>query len=426
MTPVLLLALTLGLPGAYAQDLSPLGSLNAQPSVQAARAQEEAARLGVQAARGLYSLGGGLTYSRSTFADGTPGEGLPAGGVQAGVQGQLGLTLRPFVVGDTATATRRAELTLDLARLGVRDALSAVQGAALSAAAAVAGARGAQAAAEAGAVETGRRLEVARLRSERGDLSAAELRGAEALMREASEQVRAAGETLAQALAQAQVYFGAAVPDLPLPARPPEGEDAASVRARVELDLARLDLAQAERALLPTVQASFTRTLEGGRTSLGVSLDSAALAPRLSVGFTSVVGDPPAPRSTLSLGAAFDLSAAGVAGVDAARARVRSAALALEGARRDGALQRGALNLQLDQAERLLALRLAAVQDAEQELAETQAREALGVVGPLETLRALGTLQGARVQVGAARSEQLARLIALYRLSALPLTEVRP
>jgi len=409
---VLAAALMLGT-AAQAEDIAALARLAPQPTVQAARAQLHAAEAALAAARNPWSASAQVGYASSAFNNPAPLTGTTT---QDAVQTQLTLSVNPFPNGDSADAIRKAELNVQAARLAYRETLVSVQVAAVLAAAQVGLARDGLSAARRAMDVAEASLTAVRLQVARGAASAADARQAEAAVRAARERVQAGEENVRLALSGAAPYWGAGVPSVDAPGPPVPAEPPAVQRARLGTGLAELDLAAAQRALIPVVQVTY------GRGPVSVSLDSRSLQPRATYTY-STREDPLRPAWSFSVGAAVEFGAGTLPGVDAVRARLAAAVASEQAARMEAALHAESLEVRLTQARRGVALAQAALADAERTLTETRAREQLGLVSPLVTARAALDVTAAQADVANANLNALNALLDLYRFYNRPLFE---
>ena len=400
--------------------------LEAHPALRAARLRLEAAerdRAGAAEPFAL-SLEGGFSAFDTEPLDLSPQEpglqGLPASAGQFGVE----LVLKPFalpeVIGAKGLALEGARLTYAETRSDLEaGALEALLGAQLAA-------DGLELAAE-GASLAGRALAATELRAERGAASARELRDAETALAEAEAALADAEARLGLAEATLLGYFpaGAALKLRGLRLPRPSGTPLRVARAALGVAGARLERDLAERTLLPVVQAGYSRNLDAS-SSLGVSLETRTLQPRLRYDYADPGRSPPqtAVNGSFQLGLALRFSAADLAAAERADALLEAAQAELAAASAAAELQALSLREALEtalRAERLAAERLAA---AEARFRESAERAELGLSSPLETPQAALERSRSGLALAQAQLEVLARLLDAYRFFGLSLSEV--
>nr|WP_246350959.1 TolC family protein [Deinobacterium chartae] len=422
----MLLSAALLIGSASAQSLSVFFSrLQDHPSLEAARSQLKAAETQAAGTRTLYGVQGRAGYNWAEL-DAQPPLPRSADGLSASID----LTLKPLPFGDNADAVARAELAVQQARLGYRQALATLEAQALQAAYQLQLAGEALTVARSGEQTARASLEAARVQAERGAIPTADLRSAETAYREAQERLRSAEENVTLAEVSLRSLVGDATPGpVELPALPARTSTPEELRARIALEQARIALNSAQRGVIPTASLSYTNYATD-TSSFGLSVDSRNLAPKLNYSFedprqSTLGSSSPKIRQTVTLGVAFDFSPATYANLDAAQTSLRAAEADLEAARRSADLQATSLEVAYRQAERQIDLKTQAVSDAAQALSEAQERQRLGLLSPLAVLRASAELAQARLALQQAQFDRLGKLLDIYRHYALPLSEVK-
>lgn len=406
-----------------------LGRAEEHPAVRAAQAALEAARAQLRAARSPVSLDVSTSLTRLDVDD------IDVNPLEPGVQplernllnARAGLSFRPFAFGDIADLVDQREVAVAQAELDLRATLVSVQVRTLEAALEVELARaGLQVAAE-GAALAREALAATELRALRGAATERDLRDAADGVAEAESLLLDARANLELAEAGLRALLGGgAMPDvdpaafdLPLPA----GEPVDVLRAGLQVRLAELGPRNAQRALLPVAQASYSFNL-GEHDTLSLSLESRTLQP--SVSFSHEAQGRAFPqteiRGALTVGVAWSLSPEAFDALSAAEAQLEAARLALEATRQGAELQERALRSAVEQARRALTLAQARRDAAEARLAETRARVDAGLSTPLELQSDALALTRAQLELRSANLSVLRSTLDLYELYARPLT----
>lgn len=414
--------------------------LQGHPSLRAARANLDAAEYRLQGVYGPIAIAGTFGYVRSHVSDEDlqiviPPELFPDLDIppielfslpERSAQLSLEATFRPFVYGDIADLAHQRELDLRRAQLTYLEALTSLQAQALETAFSVQLAeRAVQLAREALRLAEDA-LEVTRLRAERGVTTPLELREAEAAVQEAQAQMYAAEAERELAQRSLVLLVGeVAAPDVAdLP--PVRGISLEVQRAQLDLELARVGVQNAERALYPVAQAGYTWNLNDDHSTVGVSVESRTLQPRLAYTYQNPGRSFPQDqiRGNFQLGVSVNLSPDALASADAARAQQDAAHAALEAALERAELQSHARRNAFEQANRQQELARLALQNAEVRLADTTRRLELGLATPLERQQVLMARNRAEVNVMSARLERLRRQLDDYRAFGVPLSEI--
>lgn len=423
----LLCALALG--WSSAQGLSDfLAPLAAHPAARSAAAGVAAAQAQLRGAREPFalSLTGGLSVFDNEEVDLAPElpgqQGLPASAGQLTAE----LTLKPFPLPEVL---EQGEINLAQAQLEYRDTLAGLEAQALSAALQLQLAQTSLELAREGEALSREALSATRLRAERGAATAREVREAEAGLAEARNLVADAegGLELARLALRQLLPEGGTLDVAALQLPMPEGTPLSVARAELGVAGARLSEGVAGKALVPIVQAGYSWNLDAGST-VGVSLESRTLQPRVSYSYQDPGRGPPQSyvNGSFQVGVTMRFSSADVEAAEAARAQLEAARAGLEAARGAAELQRRSLQSDAEQAQRALELAQLRFENAREALAEAQRREELGLGVPLETQQA--ALEQARrgLELQQARQRAFSSALELYRFYALPLTEVLP
>jgi outer membrane protein TolC len=329
-----------------------LTSLERHPQYQAALAELQARRLSERLAANWVALDARGGWNRSELDEAEPCPFLndpdPTNDVfcsfispdlpeEAG-QGEVGLTLRPLPFGDYADRVRLRALDRAEGELDFRAARSGLEAAALLAALNAREAEEGLKVALAARELTEATLAVVRVRKQKGAASDRELREAQRRLEDARERVLSAQEALELARAALRSFTDAIPPGPPWFRTPlPEREAAEVVRAYLQLERARVGVANAMRDLYPVAEIGYRRNLDD-RHALGASLETRTLSTRLYYAYTSYA-DPARARteSEWRVGARWNLSLDAWSRSETARLRVRAAQAALEAAKRRAA-----------------------------------------------------------------------------------------
>lgn len=354
---------------------------------------------------------------------------------ESGAQLSLSATLRPVVIGDLRDLAEQRRSERDRALLAYREALTGLEAQALEAAGGVILARQGLELARRGRDLAAAALAATRTRAARGGAAEQELLRAELQLAEAEQAVLRAEANLALAEAALAGLTGdarlEALPHLP----PVQGTAAGVLRAELDRGLAAVGLANARRALLPTVQAGYTWNLPEERSSVALSLESRTLQPTLTYtyadgaasagGALSLPGAPQA-RTTFTIGASVRLSGEALAAAEAAELQLLAADAALRSAEAQANLEAQAQRDALAATARQVTLADRSARLAAQERDATADRVELGLASPLELDQAELALAQAELGALQARLDRLARTLDTYRHAATPPSEVLP
>lgn len=324
-----------------------------------------------------------------------------------------------------ADLVTQRELSLEGSVLDYRSTLTGLQVRALNAALSLQLAEESVALAEQSAELAEGALDATRRRFERGAATGRDLRDAEANVREAQNFSLGAVSDLELArLSRANLVGDVelpVIPELPLLT----GVPLEVRRADINLRLARLSLAGAERDLIPVAQADYTWNVDNSNT-VGVTLESRTLQPGLSYNYDDPGRSPgqSATNGAFQIGVSLELSPGTFRALEAAEAQVMAAEAALQAAREGAAIERESLERELAAAQRALELAELRFRNAQRDSEETQTREELGLTTSLETLAELVDLLQADLELRAARQEVLSDTLAFYTFYAVPPSEV--
>lgn len=433
LIPALLLLLAVGAVTAQESD-SPLARLvqevDDHPALEAARAALEAARLQLQGVSDPFSLGANYSYTGFVYAEADPA--LPPIDVPDGQQ-QLSLnaTLRPFLFGDLRDLADQRQVEVLRAALALREARAELEAQAVEAAASLLLAEAGVDLARAGVELSGAALEASELRFERGGATASEVERAGLALAQAENRLLDAENDLRLAEMSLELLVGserlAAVPEL----EPMRGVPPAIERSSLDLSLAEIAVRNAERGLIPTVQASYAWNLDSDN-SLSISVESRTLQPTLGFQHSSTAGIEPLPAPGPELDASFSIGIGLTLGpelfraLDATRDRRDAAAARLRGDVERLPLTELSLENALASAERQLALSVRERDLSAGDLADVRARVELGLATELEAAQSALALNQAELALIGARIERLARVLDWYTSYAIPLSEVLP
>lgn len=413
-----------------------LAPLTGYPTLRAAKEQIVSARAQLHAAYDPVALqaSGGYTAFDNNQVDLDPSkpgvQGLPASGGQIAA----GLTLRPWLFGDTADQADRSRIQLQQAELDYQDALTGLQIQALQAAYGLQLARESLASAEQGEQVSQAALAATRVRLAKGAASDRDVRAAESGLQQAQNYVADARGSVALAEATlASLVGGAEAPAVDgLNVDVPTGTPLAVRRAQLSEGLANVSVRSATRSVYPVVQAGYTWNIDS-QDSIGVSIESRTLQPKVDYAFTSPGRSFPQDQTwgSFQIGVSASFSPGVIDGLDATAAQLRAARDGVDAARRGAAVQKASLDNDLAQARRALTLAQRQLDDARANLDEDRKREALGLSTPLVTQQAALELTQLQLALQQARQDVLAKTLAYHRFYALPLvsqpvSEVQP
>ncbi len=438
MKRTLLLAFLLLLPTVTAQSgqdtptlstfLAPLAD---QPSLRAVGEQVASAEAQLRAAYDPVSLqaSGGYTAFDTTSVDINPAQSgvqnLPASGGQI----SAAVTVRPWLFGDTADQADKSRLQLDQTRLDYRDALTGLQIQAVQAAYGVQLARESLASAQEGEKVAQAALDATRLRNDKGAASDRDLRSAQTGLEQARQYVANAKGGLALAQTTLESLVGpTAAPDVAaLTLEVPDGTALSVQKARLSASLAGVSVRNATRSVYPVVQAGYTWNVDS-KDSVGVSIESRTLQPKVSYGFQSPGSSFPQDQinGSFQIGVSMTISPGVIDGLRATHAQLRAAQDGVDAAVRSAAVQKASLDNDLAQAKRALSLAQRQLDDAHATLQEDQTRERLGLGTPLTTQQAALDLTQRQLDLQQARQDTLAKTLAYYRFYAHPLVSQTP
>lgn len=429
--------------GAAATQLRDLlDALDDHPALRAVAALAEAAARRVDAVRAPLTLSGQVDVQRLRVEEASDPLPPPLDELfeidDATETYSVRLVLRPFLFGDLADLGDQRRAEAERADLQARETRATLEAQAVQAALGVwlaefgvALADDALALAE--LAEAG-----ARRRADVGGASGLEVGRAELARREADAALRDARRQRELAIARAAYLVGDARLDGPFELLPVAGLPPDVARAALDLALAGVGARNAERALLPTVQAGYAWLFDdGGRLSLG--LESRTLQPALAytsggagaggtggLGDLAPVGVAPTVRGALSVSIAWSFSPQAYLEADAARLQRDAAEAGLVAAEERAQLTQAGLEAALAAADARLALAELELELATLERDATDARYAAGAVSELERLAAHLAFAQARLGHARARVDRLAAVLDSYATYAVPLSEVLP
>ena len=430
-----LLLLTSAVAAQSSQDAPTLSTFLApladQPSLRAAGEQVTSAEAQLRAAYDPVSLqaSGGYTAFDTTSVDINPAQPgtqtLPASGGQI----SAAVTVRPWLFGDTADQADKSRLQLAQARLDYRDALTGLQIQAVQAAYGVQLARESLDSAKEGEKVAQAALDATRLRHDKGAASDRDLRSAETGVEQAKQYVANAQGGLALAQTTLESLVGpTAAPDVStLALDVPDGTALSVQKARLNGDLAAVSVRNATRSVYPVVQAGYTWNVDS-KDSLGISIESRTLQPKVSYDFQSPGTSFPQDQinGSFQIGVSMNISPGVIDGLQATHAQLRAAQDAVDAAVRSAAVQKASLDNDLTQAKGALRLAQRQLDDARATLREDQTRENLGLGTPLTTQQAALDLTQRQLDLQQARQDVLAKTLAYYRFYAHPLVSTTP
>jgi outer membrane protein len=337
----------------------------------------------------------------------------------------VSLTFRPIPYGDLADALTRAQTVVRQAGNGLRITRANVQAQALLSFYQVQLSVQAVESNKTGLELAQKLFEVAKTQRSKEANTENDLKSAEQSFLEAQERLRSAQENLELARAGLKNLVGGAtleaLPDLPIPT----GKTAEEENAEIGLANAQLILGSAQRAVLPTLNASYTYNTTDN-TSISASLETRTLQPKLTFGYS----DPKqglgssglTAVQSFQLGGLFSYTPSINEALFSANEQIRSAELTLEAAHNTAKLNRDTLQVRLDQAERALTKK-SALELSRKKLSDSLERQKLGLVSPLVPLQAVTEVNGAEIALMTAQLERLSKVLDFYRSYGLAVRE---
>lgn len=382
------------------------------PTLRSARAGLNAAQGQVTATRGGFEAsvqgGYGSNQVKITATDSTLWNDNKSASVS--------LSFRPIPYGDLADALTRAQTVVRQAGNGLRITRANVQAQALLSFYQVQLSVQAVESNKAGLELAQKLFEVAKTQRSKEANTENDVKSAEQSFLEAGERLQSAEENLQLAQAGLKNLVGGAtletLPDLPIPT----GKTAEEENAEIGLANAQLTLGSAQRAVLPTLNASYTYNTTDN-TSISASLETRTLQPKLTFGYFDPkqgVAGVTAVQS-FQLGGSFSYTPSINEALFSANEQIRSAELTLEAAHNNAKLNRDTLQVRLDQAERALALKKSALELSRKKLSDSLERQKLGLVSPLIPLQVSAEVSGAEIALMTAQLERLSKVLDFYR-----------
>ncbi|GEM49969.1 TolC family protein [Deinococcus cellulosilyticus] len=424
----LLLGLTLGLGMGQAQSW--VQELLKHPSLQSASLQVRAAQAQLNALGSPVTLVGQGGYQSTDYLD--PPSSLPPASAAAwpkdksGWDASITAAFQLFPYGDTADQISRAKIGVQQAQLGFRVALARAEVQVMTAAYQLQLANQGRTLARNAEQLALKSLEVARLRSSKGGISAAELRDSENAYQQAQEQLRTADENARLAEMNLKSWVGSAQVQVPETlAFPASTLTAEQQNALFAFEQTRIQVEAIKRQFFPVMNASYTYQADDSSV-LNFSMNSSNLQPALTYNYQSNPDGAKVLNSQLKLGLKFTLTPSIGEALGAADAQMAAAEATIKNAAVSREIQEAGLKLRHEQAIRALALKTQAVTNATLSLSEAQKREELGLSSPLQTLKAILDLSQAQLAEQQARMDVLSRVLDAYQFYALPPIEVNP
>ena len=424
-TLLLLTASTATAQNQSAQDQTPLARLvsavDGHPALAAARASLVAAQRRLQGVSDPISLSASYGYSGFLYEE--PDPTLPPIELADGQQQiSVDATLRPFLFGDLLDLADQRQVEVLRAALALREARANLESQAVEAATTLFLAQAGVELARSGVDLAADALSASGVRFERGAATAGELERARLSLAQAESRLRGAENDLHLAELSLELLVGPArLSDIP------ELEPVSGVPPDVE----RSRLRNAERGLIPTVQASYAWNLDVDN-SLSISLESRTLQPTLGFQHSSLGGVGPTPSPGPALDATFSIGVGLTIGpelfrnLDATRDQRSAAEARLRADVERLPITELTLQNGLAAAERQLALAGRERDLAEADLSDVRARVDLGLATDLEAAQAGFSLSQAELALLSARLERLSRILDWYTSYAIPLSEVLP
>jgi len=418
-----------------------LAALDGHPALEAVDALARAAALRADAVRAPIALSGQFDLQRLQVEPASDPLPPPFDDLfevdEASDDLSVRLVLRPFLFGDLADLGDQRRLEAERADLQARETRAGLEAQAVEAALGVWLADLGVSLAEDGLALAELAEAGALRRAEAGGASALEVGRAELARREAAAALRDARRQRDLAVARSASLVGDQRLDGPFALTPVLGTTPDVLRATLDLALADVGMRNAERALLPTLQAGYTWLLEDGGT-VTVGLESRTLQPAIGYatggaggaggGLQDLApeGTSPTVRGVLSVSLSWSFSPQAFLETEAVRQQRTAADAGLA-----GAVDRANLTQQALEAALLASATGVELAELELDLATLErdavdARYAAGGASELERLQA--HLQWRQAVLGHARArvDALASVLDTYTTYAIPLSEVLP
>ncbi len=408
-----------------------VAGIDAHPALRAALAALAAAEADAGAARSPVNVDGSYTrvWLQGVEQPPAPSPAIPTEGYRLTVDASL----RLFPFGDIADLTDQRDIEVVRARLAAREARAQLEAQALESAAGLIVAEQARALAEQGVDLARSALEITRLRADRGGASARDVERAERDLLRAEQQRDASLRRLDLARAGlAQLVGDARLDGLPAPEAFPaaSGPAADVVRARLDARLADVGARSATRELLPVAQASYSAPFGPDGGTVSASIESRTLQPTLSYiyndGAAALEAGTSGDVGQFRIGVSLRLSPETFAARDAAAARVRAAQANLDQREAQALLAAAQRDADLAAARDAYALAQHDVDLARGDLDDALERRDLGLATDLDVRRSRLDLGNAELARSQAHLDLLRALLATYRATATPPSEVLP
>jgi outer membrane protein len=417
-----------------------LAGLEGHPALQAVAALAEAAALRSDAVRAPLTLSAQVDVQRLAVEPATDPLPAPFDDLfaidDASESVTLRLVLRPFLVGDLADLGDQRRFEAERAALQARETRAGLEAQAVQAALGVWLAELAVQLAEEGLALADLAESGARRRAEVGGASNVDVGRAELARREAAAALRDARRQRDLAAARSDALTRGARLDGPFELAPVVGVPPALVRATLDLALAEVGVRNADRGLLPTVQAGYSWLLDDG-AAITLGLESRTLQPALSytsggggggggLAGAAPEGAAPTVRGALNVGIAWTLSPQTYLEADAVRRQFDAAAAGLASAHESARLNQRALEAALAATAARVELAAFDLELSTLERDAADARYASGSASELERLQAHLIWRQALLAHARARFDHLGAILDTYTTYALPLSEVLP
>ena len=412
-TTAFLLLLSLWGMGQASTPAQFFGALETRPELEAANAGLRAAEAGLAQARNPVALD--LNVSAAAPA----AELVPFADARVGV----GVTAYPFRYGQPGDVVRLRELDLGRAQLALQEARTFLEARAYESALALELSRESLALTRSAAEAAAAAYSAAQLRFERGLVTAAELRDADAnrqrawnLVASAEAAVTLAEDTLENLVGDARLET---LPQLEVSEATFAQTSPLTVR-RAALDVTAAQIGQdgAARPFYPVAELTYDYDVTY-QNRVSASISSQDLAPRVGYSFdySGYDEDP-----QLSLRVSATLAPEQFDNVARLAALRQGAEASLEAAQQDATVIEAQLRSRLAEAGRNARLAALVFENTEQNLAEVRVRETLGAGTPLETQAAAAALAETGLAVRDARLAEVTAQLDLYRFFGRPVT----
>ncbi len=448
--------LSIGLSQTQSQDLAGfLAKLQNHPALEANQALLNASQVQLNAVYFPVSgeLSGGYNRLNVNTANATLPDDFDSSELANAFQFSATARFRPFVFGDISDLASQRQLDLLRTQLGYRETLASLEAQAIESAAQVQLAKMALSLSQEALGLSENVLAITQTRFEKGAATETDIRNSQQSLFEAQNQVRSSQLNLDLARQGLALLVGDAVLANSPKLEPVMGVLPDIERANLDLELARIGLANNQRGLFPVGQVSYTLPIVHEKTTtdaagndiqekavnseLSFSLESRTLQPSVTYSFQNpkqtVAGFAAQPQlglgladleGSLSIGISLTISPDSIAALEAANEQLNAAEARLKSSQDNATLTELSLQNALETNRLNLDFAKQSLSNAEQNQMNTVERVELGLATELDLEQSnLGVTQ-AKLSVLSAEFNYLQAVLNTYRSYAIPVSEV--